>query len=148
MGVLAKLRRGVSYETVLDLAWCAAGREPGAIRNAEDMSIDCDLHFAEHHVEDDARSLAADSGQALERSSVGGHLTAVPLEQRLGETYEILRLGVVKTDRANVRLHALDAERHDSRRRVRHGKELTGRGIDTLVSGVCGKHYRHQQLER
>ena len=68
--------------------------------------------------------------------------------QLLAQADQVLRLGVVEPDAADVGLHALDAERCDRGRRVGDREQHARGGVHALVGGVRREHDRHQQLER
>src|SRR5438105_10298152 len=113
VGVLAELGRGVGDERVLDFPRRLSRREPGAIGNTENVCVDRDLGLAEHHVEDDIGGLATHAGQRLERGAVAGKAAAVALDQLSAQADEVLRLGVVEPDAADVGLYNTKSQNLD-----------------------------------
>jgi len=111
------------------------------------MRIDGNFVLAVHHVENDAGSLAAHSGQRFERFTIVGHFAAVAVEDLLGEANEIPGLHVVQANRLQIRLHALDTQFRNRRGRVCHRKQFAGCGVDAFVSRVRRKHYGHEKLK-
>src|SRR6184192_4174256 len=79
--------------------------------------------------------------------AVAGKAATVALDQLAAQADEVLRLGVVEPDAADVGLQALDPEREDRLRRVRYGEEDARCGVDALVGGMRRQHDRDQQLE-
>ena len=61
----------------LDLERVLAGREPGAVADAEDVGVDRDGRLAEGDVEHHVGGLAADAGQRLQRLARVRHLAAM-----------------------------------------------------------------------
>ena len=66
MGVAAEGLRDDLFELRLDLVDRLAGREAGAIGDAEDVRVDGEGLLAERGVEDDVCRLAADTGKFLQ----------------------------------------------------------------------------------
>ena len=67
MGVAAVCVRHDLLQRQLDLERIFAGRQPGAVADAEQMRVDRDGRLAERDVEHDVRGLAADARQRLQR---------------------------------------------------------------------------------
>src|SRR5215470_20292695 len=76
-------------------------------------SIDRHLGLTEHHVENDARGLAADSRQRFQCFAAAGYLASMLRDDLLCESDEIARLRIVQTNRLDVGLHTFDPELHD-----------------------------------
>ena len=113
VGVEFEFVGGVRVQDIFDGAWGFAGREAGAVGDAEDVSVDGDLALAEDDVENDVGSFAADAGERLERVAVGGDLAAVKLDQHAAEADEVSGLGIVEAYGLEVGLHAFLAQRQD-----------------------------------
>ena len=64
-------------------------------------------------VEDDIRGFPPDAGQRLQRGPVLGDPAAVLLQQDPAGPDDVFRLGVKKTDGADVLLEAVDAKCED-----------------------------------
>ena len=67
MRVPLEFGRARLLELQFDLERRLAGREPGAVADAEDVRVDRDRRLAERDVEHDVRGLAADARQRFER---------------------------------------------------------------------------------
>ena len=85
-------------EPGLDLVDGLARREAGTVANAEDVRVDREGFLAERGIEDDVGGLAADAGQRLQFLARSRDLATVPVDQRLAEPDEVLRLGIEQTD--------------------------------------------------
>ena len=122
---------------LLDFAHVVAGREPGAVRDAEDVRVDRDRRLSERGVEDHVRGLAPDAGQRFERLARLGHLAAVLLQQRCGTVsitffaFVLYRPIVLMYSR-----QAGDAELEDRLRRVGVLEQLAVARL-TLLSVAC-----------
>jgi hypothetical protein len=81
-------------ELGLDFIDILAGRETGAVADAEDVRVDCERLLPESGVEDDVGSLSADSRKLLELFAGARDLTTVPVDERLRQSDDVLRLGV------------------------------------------------------
>ena len=79
-----------------------AGRESGAVRDAEDVRVDRDGRMTERGVQDHVGGLAADARQRFERFARLGHFAAVLVEQDAAGRDDVLRLGAVEADRLDV----------------------------------------------
>src|SRR3954447_3455328 len=95
------LRRRDGFETLLDLERRLAGRQTGAVAEAEDMRIDRDRRLAERDVEHGTGGLAPDPRQPFERLALARHLAAVLVEQYPRQLDDIDRLRAVQPDRAD-----------------------------------------------
>ena len=118
MRVCAELLGHDLDEAVLDFAHVAPGREPGAVRDAEDVRVDGDRRLAEGGVHHDVCGLAADAGQRLERRALARHFAAVPLEDHPRRREDVLRLHAPQADRADVAGKPGLAERDNRLRRA------------------------------
>ena len=67
----------------LDLERVLAGRQAGAVADAEDVRVDGDGRLAEGHVHHHVGGLAADARQRLQLLVGVRHLAAMPLDQQL-----------------------------------------------------------------
>ena len=74
MGVQLVPIRDDPLESLLDLEWVAAGREPGPVRHPEDVGVDGDGRLTEGDVEDDIGGLAADPGSSSSAARSSGTL--------------------------------------------------------------------------
>src|SRR5829696_5708638 len=97
-------------ELFLDLKWCLAGGEPGAIADAENVRVDCNGRLAEGDVENDIGGLAPYTGQRLQRFARRRHLAAMLLDQLLRQRDDILGLSAVEADSLDVVAHLRLAE--------------------------------------
>ena len=77
VGVAAERRGRDLVELELDLQRGLAGREPGAVGDAEDVGVDREGLLAERGVEDDIGGLAADA-RAASRARRGRAGTSPP----------------------------------------------------------------------
>src|SRR3954466_6050326 len=146
--VLQELGRRELEELQLDFQRVLAGRQLGAVCDAEDVRIDRHRGLAEGGVQHHVRRLAPDAGQRLERFAILWHGAAVLLQQKLRQRHHVLRLGAVQADAFYVFLDTGDAELRDLFRRVVFLVEHIGGLVHRLVGRLRGKHHRHQQLER
>ena len=85
-------------ELRFDLVDRLARREAGAVADAEDVRVDREGLLAERGVEHDVGGLAADAGQRLQLLAGARDLAAMPVDQRLAERDDVLRLGVEQAD--------------------------------------------------
>ena len=123
-------------------------REAGAIADAEDVRVDRNRGLAEGDIENDIRSLAAYSGQCLERFTTAWDLTAMLLDQLFRQSDDVLRLGAEEADRFDEFPHPLFAERDHFLRRA-GGVEQSGRCfVDSRIGRLCGENYRNEERER
>ncbi len=144
--ILAELFRRRLEQAVLDFAHCPARREPGAVRHAEDVRVDCDRRLAEGDVHHDVRGLAANAGQCLERRALARHFAAVFREDHSRRSDDVPRLHTPQADRADVAGKAGLAECRNRGGRRRGAEEWPGREVDALVRRLGGKDDRHEQL--
>ena len=102
----------------LDLKHVLAGREPGAVADAEDVRVDREGLLMECGVEDDVRRLSTDAGKLLQLLTRAGNLAPMIADQRFRQSDDVLRLGVEQPDRLDRVANALFAERHHLLRRL------------------------------
>ena len=140
-------RRNALEQLQLDLERVLARREAGAVRDAEDVRVDRHRGLAESDVEHDVGGLAADAGQCFERHAVAGHPAAVPRDQQAAGFEQVLRLGAVEADRADVRGEAVLAEREHLGRRVGDGEQPPRRLVDADIGRLRREQHRSEQLE-
>ena len=98
MRVAAERLRNDLFELGLDLIDRLPGREARAVADSEDVRVDRERLLAERGVEDDVGGLAADAGQRLQLFARAWDLSAMPIDQRLAERDDVLRLGVEQAD--------------------------------------------------
>jgi hypothetical protein len=110
VGVAAERRRDDPFQLRLDRVDGLAGREAGAVGNAEDMGVDRERLFAPGSVEHDIGGLAADSGERFELLAVARHRAAMIADQRFGQRDDVLRLGVEEADRLDRNAQRILAE--------------------------------------
>ncbi len=77
MGVALVVLGKDLFEPVFHLARRLAGRDPGAVADAEDMRVDGDGRFAERDVKDDIGGLTPDAGKFFQGIAGLWNLTAV-----------------------------------------------------------------------
>ena len=75
-----------------------ARRQASAVADAEDVGVDRECLLAERGVEHDIGGFAAHAGQGFEFIASARDLPAVPVDQRLAERDDVLRLGVEQAD--------------------------------------------------
>ena len=139
------MRRHAAFELLLHLQRRLAGREAGAVTDAEDMGVHRDGRLAEGCVEDDIGRLAADAGQALQRLAAVGHGAAMLSDENLREPDDIARLGVEQPDSADVVAHTVHAEREHGFRRVGGREEAACRLVDARIGRLGRQHDGYQQ---
>ena len=123
-------------ESLLDLGWIAARREPGAVRHPEDMGIDGDGRLTEGDVEDDIGRLSPHARKFLQRRPVVRHLAAMLRDELPRQGGEVARLAAIETDRLDVCGDLLLAECCHPFRRVR-SRESAGVALLTPASVAC-----------
>src|SRR4051812_2335134 len=95
MCVLDVLLRSRGREPILNRAWRFAWSQPRAIGYTKNMGVHGNFVLAVHHVENDARCLAAHAWKCLERVTVVGDFAAMLIYDLLCKADEILGLRVV-----------------------------------------------------
>ena len=125
------------------LAWC----QPGAVADAEHMRIHRDGRFAEGDVEHDVGGLAAHAGQGFQRLAIRWHFAAVLIQQDAAGAQDVLRLGVVQADGADVLLQFRFTEFQQAFRCVGDLEQRPGGLVDAHVRGLGREDHRDQQLE-
>ncbi|MCY1294272.1 hypothetical protein D9M70_435630 [compost metagenome] len=135
-------------QLLLDHLHVLAGRQPGAVRDPEDVRIDRNGGLAERRIEDHVGGLAAHARQRFQRFAVGRDLAAVPLDQHAAGLDHMLGLGLVQADGLDVFAQPGLAEVQHLLRRVRD-REQPARGlVDADVGGLRRQQHGDQQLER
>jgi len=109
--VLAELGRYHLQKLAFDGADVFAGREASAVGDAEYMGVHGNRRLVENDVEDDAGGLVADAGQGFEGGAIVGHLAAMVFQQQLGEAGDVLRLGLIQADAADIGQQSAAARR-------------------------------------
>ena len=102
-------------QAIFDRAHVLAGREPGAIRDAEDVRVDRDRRMTERGVENHVRGLASDARQRFQRFARFGHFAAVLFDAAAGTS--AMTFCAFELNRPIVRMYArqaFDAERRES----------------------------------
>jgi hypothetical protein len=74
--VVAKFLRRELRELAFDLVGIFSRRQPGAVRDTEDVRIDRDGRLAKRDIQHDVGCLAADT-ERHQLLAIGGHLAAV-----------------------------------------------------------------------
>src|SRR6266851_6436730 len=108
--VLAEALGDELEKFVLDLAHILARCEAGAVGDAKDVRVHRDGRMAEGGVEDHVGGLPADSRERFERFARLRHLSAVALDEQPAGFEDVLRLGAIQADRADVFDQSLHAE--------------------------------------
>ena len=122
------------------------GGQASSVRNAEDVRIDRECFLSERGVEHDIGGLAPDPGQRLEFFACARDLAVVVADQRLGQSDDILRLGVEQADRLDRLAQALLAERDHLLGRMDAREQRPSSDIDTGIGSLRGQHDGDQQL--
>ena len=139
MGMLPEIFRRRLFERFFDRERGLSGGKPGAVRNTENMRVDGDggdaKRFVQHHI----GRLAPDAGQRFKGVTIIGYFAAMPVDQDLRGEDRILRLGVEQSDRLDVFLQPVFAQReHLSGRRDRL-EQLPGRLVDPDIGRLRGQ---------
>jgi len=132
-------------QLLLDLERRAAGREPGAIANPEDVGVDRNGRLAERDVEHHVGGLAAHARQRFERLARGRHHAAILIDQPPRERDHVLGLGTKETNGLDVVGHLGFAERHHLGGCIGRRKQSRRCLVDTRVRCLRGEHDGDQQ---
>ncbi len=133
-------------QRLLDLQHVLARREPGAVGQPEDVSVDRHRRLAEDGVEHHVGGLAADAGQGLERLALGRDLAAVAFEQQARQRERVLRLVAEQADGLDAVGNAFLAERDHGVGRGCEREQPARCEVDAAVGGLRRQHHRDQQL--
>ncbi len=144
--ILAEFIRHGFHQPVLHCAHRAAGREPGAIRDAEDMRVHRDGRLAECGVEHDIRRLAPDAGQRFQGGTLARNLAAVALEEHARRGDHVLRLHAPEADGADVAGEPALAKREHPGGRTGDAEQRAGREVDAAIGRLSRQDDRHQKL--
>ena len=96
--VAAERLRHDPLELGLDLVDILAGREAGAVGDAEDVRVDCESLLAERRVEHDIRGLPTDARERLQFFAGSRDLGTILIDQCLAQRDDVLRLGIEQAD--------------------------------------------------
>ena len=99
VGVAAEGLRHDLFQLGLDVVDGLAGREAGAVADAEHMRVDGEGLLAEGGIEDDVCRLAANAGKGLQFLATARNFAAEAVDQRLAERDDVFRLGIEQADR-------------------------------------------------
>ncbi|MNV28114.1 hypothetical protein D3C71_1192940 [compost metagenome] len=135
-------------QQILHRTHILARRQTGAVGDAEDVRVHRHHRLAEGRVEHDIGSLAADTGQRLECSTITRHLAAVLFHQHRAGRNHVLRFRVVQADGGDVLLQAVFTERKDRLRGIGDREQFARGLVDADIRGLRRQRDRHQQLER
>ena len=83
MGVAPKGLRHDLLELGLDRFDGLARRQPGAVADAKDVSVDRERLLAERGVQHDIGGFSPDAGEGLQFLAGAGNLAVMPVDQRL-----------------------------------------------------------------
>ena len=125
-----------------------AGREPGAVADAENVRIDRDGRLAESDIEHDVRGLAADAGQRFQRLAIVRDLAAMLRDENLRQRDHVLCLGAVKPDGLDQLAHPRFAELDHLLRRVGELEQRRRRLVDAGIRRLRREHDGDQKRER
>ena len=145
MGVQHELGRDHLLQPELDLERRLAGRQPGAVADAEHMGVDRHGVFAEGHVEHDIGGLAPGAGQRLDLGAGARHLAAEFGDQLFRQRDDVLGLVAIEPDGLDVVAHLLFAEREHLLRRVGDREQRARRLVDAGVGRLRRQHHGDQQ---
>ena len=137
-----------AFEAGFDLVGRLAGREAGAIGDAENMRVNGDGRLAERFVEDDIRGLAANAWKSDQGRASVGNLTTELVDQHFRQGDDILRLVAPQTDRLDVVGDARLAEREHFLWRVSDLEQLLGCLVDADICGLRRQGNGDDQCER
>ncbi len=112
------------------------------------MGVHGDRRLHAELVEHHAGGLAADTGQGLEGVAVQRDLAAVLVQQDVRQSNDVLGLGAIEADGADVGFQPLHAEGGHLGGRVRIPEQPLGGLVDRLVGGLGRERHRHHQSER
>jgi hypothetical protein len=133
-------------ELGLDLVDILGGRETGAVADAKDVRVDRERLLAPRGVEHDIGGLAADPGKRLKRFAGARHLAPEPVDQRLAQRDDVLRLGVEQPDGFDRLAQRIFTKIQHSPWRAHALEQVAGGDVDAGIGGLCGQDHRHQQL--
>ena len=141
------LLREQRADLVLDLHRVGLRGQAEPARQPAEVGVHGDARHPERVPEDHVRRLAPDAGERDQVHQPAGHLTVVPLDQRLGELEERVGLGAEEARRLDDLLDLL-ALGGGERGRVRVRREQ-GRGhrVDPPVRRLRAQHGRDEELE-
>jgi uncharacterized membrane protein len=125
-----------------------AGRQSGAVSDAEDVCIDGNRRLAESDVEDNVGGLAADTRQRLQRFARAGNLAVMLGDQLLRQRNDIFGLVTEQTDGLDQIAHPRFAERRHFLGRVCEREQRRRRLVDARIGCLRRKNHRDQQRER
>ena len=124
-----------------------AGRQPDALRDAEDMRVDRHhLALPQHRTQHVGR-LAPHARKPLHRLEVGGHLAAELRTEHAGHAGEVLRLVVGVGDAPDVGENLLGGGGGHRLGGGEGGEEGRRGHVDPLVGALRRENHRNEQLE-
>jgi hypothetical protein len=136
-----------ALQVALGLHHAAAAREPPAGGEAVDVGVHREGGRPEGLHHHDARRLVADTGKRLEQREVGGHASAVLLEQALREGRERARLLGSKAAAPDQALDLGDGEPRHRLRRPGRGEERRRHLVHARVGALGREHHRDEERE-
>src|SRR5690625_375316 len=148
VGVAAECVGNRLDQLVLHRAHGLAGRQAGAVGDAEDVRVHGNGRFAEGGVEDHVGGLAADAGQRLQFLARARNLAAVVFDQDAAGGDDVFGLVVVQADGVDVALESVFAQVEDGPGGAGHREQLARGLVDADVGCLRGQGHGDQQLER
>ena len=145
MGVALKLGWNIVLDCTLDRIDILARRDPRAIANTEDMSVDCLRRMAPPHVQDDIGGLSSDARQGLQGGSGGRNFAAILVDKDAREPHDVLRLVAKKPDGPDVFGEAVLAQVQHLLGRVRDLEEFARGLVDARIRRLGGKSHGYDK---
>ena len=136
-----------AIEGELDIERGLSRREPGAVRDPEDVGIDGDGRLAEGDVEHDIRRLAADAGKGDERLAIVRHLAVELLDELPRQRDQVPRLAAIEPDGLDLVGELRLAERDQSLRRIGRLEQVRRRLVDRGVGSLRRQHHGDEEGE-
>ena len=136
------------HERGFDFFHVLAGREPRAVGDPEDMSVDGHDRLAKGGIEYDVGRFTPHTGQGFERGALGRDFARMLLDQQVGELDDVFRLGPEKTDGFDAFGQLFFSQRDHCLWSRGQGKQAAGCQVDALVGGLRRKDDRDEKLVR
>jgi len=145
MRVAFELCRHDLFQAQLNFERIFAGRQAGAVGDAEDMGVDRDGLAAEGDVQHHIGGFAPDAGQFFERFAAVRHLAAMLFQQQPRQRDHVFGLGAVKPDGLDEVADPCLAQGEHLFRAIGELEQRFGRLVDADIGRLGRQHHRHQE---
>jgi hypothetical protein len=134
------------FKLGFDLVDGLSGCQASAIADSEHMGVHGEGLFAERRVQNDVGGLAAHAWQLLKLFAGARDLSAMPIDQRLAQRDDILRLGIEQSDRLDRFAQGFFAQSDHLAWVLDTFEQRPAGDVHTGVRGLSRENHRNKQL--